>query len=85
MRTWAATVVAGALLLALLATLRGYDPGDAGGAVRMTSAREMAFVSAGLALASLLPLGWLRKLLAGLSTVLLLVALGFWVGLVPAG
>src|SRR5690606_19287929 len=81
MKTWATTVVLGSLLLALLATLRGYDPGDAAGAVRMSSAREMAFVSGGVALASLLPVGWLRKVLVGLATVLLVVAAGFWVGL----
>lgn len=74
-----------ALLLVVLATLRGFSPGDSAGAVRMSSAREMALVSAGVALVALLPMRWFSTVLAVLATLLLLLAVGFWVGLVPAG
>ncbi len=85
MRWWSGAVAALALVLVVLVTLRGFSPGDSAGAVRMSSAREMALVSAGVAIVSLLPMRWFSTVLAVLATLLLLLAVGFWTGLVPAG
>ncbi|AXH97762.1 hypothetical protein [Ornithinimicrobium avium] len=84
MKLWSAGVAGLALLLVVLATVRGFDPGDSAGAVRMSSTREMALVSAGVALVALLPLRRLSTVLTVVAALLLLVAVGFWVGLVPA-
>lgn len=85
MKLWSGGVAALALLLVLLATVRGYDPGDSAGAVRMSATREMSLVSAGIALVALLPLRRLSAVLTVLGALALALALGFWVGLVPAG
>lgn len=77
----AASVAAIALLVVLLVTLRGYDPGDAGGATRMYSTRSTGLISLGLAVAALLPLGVLRLVALAGAALFLLLALGFWVGL----
>lgn len=81
MKVGAASVAAIALLVVLLVTLRGYDPGDAGAATRMDSTRSTGLISLGLAVAALLPLGVLRLVALAGAAVFLLLALGFWVGL----
>lgn len=83
MRIWSGTVAALALLLVVLATVRGFDPGDATGAVQMRSARQLALVSMAVAVVAMLPLRRLVPVLAGLATLLLLVAVGFWLHLIP--
>ncbi|WP_151526217.1 hypothetical protein [Serinicoccus kebangsaanensis] len=76
-------LLAGALALALVgvATLRGFMPGDAEGAARMSGAQDTGLISAALGLAALLPLGWFRWVLAGGAVVFLALASGFYAGL----
>lgn len=71
--------VAAALLLAWV-TVRGYDPGDAAGATRMRSTQQTGLISLVLAVVALLPLGVVRVVAAALAVVFLLLALGFFSG-----
>lgn len=79
-RTVSILVAVVAALVLAWATVRGYDPGDAAGATRMRSTQQTGAISLALALVALLPLGVLRVVAAALAVIFLVLALGFWTG-----
>lgn len=79
-RTVSVVSVALAGLLLAWVTVRGYAPGDAAGATRMRSTQQTALISLVLGVLALLPLGVLRLVAVALAVVFLLLALGFWSG-----
>jgi hypothetical protein len=73
-RAWAAA----ASLLVAVAFLLGYLPGDARGATRREWTMQTGAISVGLALLSMLPLGWFRWLLVVAASAFLALSLTFW-------
>lgn len=74
----ATTIAVAATLLVALAFVLGYLPGDARGATRREWTMQTGGIALGLALVSLLPLGWLRWVLVGGAAAFFLLSLTFW-------